>query len=112
MMFAIGLATVVVSPALAGPPVTDGPSGEPDNDTFMGARSPAQANFEAAKLQLVAAIEALPSDAGQALNVPATVDGRVVETFGHVFQYGGCSAGTTTDTTDSGGTDVGPGTAS
>jgi hypothetical protein len=57
-MLAIGLATLAATPALAGPPVPDGPSGEPDNDIFLGARTPAQAAFEATKLQLVAAIEA------------------------------------------------------
>src|SRR5438128_7553295 len=55
LMAAIGLAALTVSPALAKPP--DTPIGQPDSDTFLGTRTPAQAAFEQTKLAIVAAIE-------------------------------------------------------
>jgi len=57
VMFAMGLAGAVTAPAFAKPP--DTPVGQPDNDTYLGQRTPAQAALEQTKLALVAAIEAI-----------------------------------------------------
>lgn len=57
-MTALGLALLTASSAFAKPP--DAPVGQPDDDTYLGARTPAQAALEQTKLAMVAAIEALP----------------------------------------------------
>jgi hypothetical protein len=85
-MIAIGLAATMATPALAKPPVPDGPSGQPDNDTYLGPRTPAQAGFEILKLGLVDSVENTSASSA----APSGVMMPMLETG---VLYGGSSGG-------------------
>jgi hypothetical protein len=92
-MAAIGLALLTAASAVAKPP--DEPVGQPDNDTYLGPRTPAQAAFEGTKLALVAAIEALTPSASAA---PASKAAASTSACEESCDYGAGGGGDTSDT--------------
>ena len=107
----MALATLSASPALARPPIG---SGQPEGDTFIPPRTPAQAAFERAKLGVVAALRHLtaPAALGRALsNVAAPDSVCVSDCGGGAGDSGsGIGGGTGGDGTGTGGTVDGGGT--
>jgi hypothetical protein len=93
-MAAIGLAALTATPAFAKPP--DDPIGQPDNDTYLGPRTPAQAALEQTKLGIVAAIEALTPSTGSAPVVKSTSFQTVCDTSCD-YGTGGGGGGDTSD---------------
>jgi hypothetical protein len=92
------IATLAFAAASPGPALgdTDYGVGQPDNDTYLGTRTDAQAAFEAVKLGLVAQIEALPTSGGAiALSINDVSNTSACETACEYDTGAGSTWGTT-----------------